>query len=35
VALKHGSGVVRRLFLVVVTLLIVKTAYDSFSKLGW
>jgi uncharacterized membrane protein YfcA len=34
-ALKHGSGFVRKLFLVVVSLLIVKTAYDSFTKLGW
>jgi uncharacterized membrane protein YfcA len=34
-ALKHGSGFVRKLFLVVVSLLIVKTAYDSFIKLGW
>ena len=34
-ALKHGSGFVRKLFLVVVSLLIVKTAYDSFLRLGW
>jgi uncharacterized membrane protein YfcA len=34
-ALKHGSGFVRKLFLVVMSLLIVKTAYDSFTKLGW
>jgi len=34
-ALKHGSGFVRKLFLFVVTALIVKTAYDSFTKLGW
>jgi uncharacterized membrane protein YfcA len=34
-ALKHGSGFVRKLFLVVVSLLIVKTAYDSFTKFGW
>jgi uncharacterized membrane protein YfcA len=34
-ALKHGSGFVRKLFLVVVSLLIVKTAYDSFTRLGW
>lgn len=34
-ALKHGSGFVRKLFLAVVSLLIVKTAYDSFTKLGW
>jgi len=26
---------VRKLFLVVVALLIVKTAYDSFIRLGW
>lgn len=29
-AIRHGSGFVRRLFLVVVTLLIVKTASDAF-----
>ena len=34
-ALKHGSGFVRKLFLVVVTLLILKTGYDSFTRLGW
>jgi len=34
-ALKHGSGFVRKLFLFVVTALIVKTAYDAFTKLGW
>lgn len=34
-ALKHGSGFVRKLFLFVVTALIVKTSYDSFTKLGW
>ena len=34
-ALKHGSGFVRKLFLFVVTALIVKTTYDSFTKLGW
>lgn len=34
-ALKHGSGFVRKLFLFVVSALIVKTAYDSFTKLGW
>jgi uncharacterized membrane protein YfcA len=34
-ALKHGSGFVRKLFLVVVSLLIVKTSYDTFIKLGW
>lgn len=31
-ALKHGSEFVRRLFLVVVTLLIVKTGYDAWLK---
>jgi uncharacterized membrane protein YfcA len=34
-ALKHGSGFVRRLFLVVVSILILKTGYDSFKHLGW
>lgn len=34
-ALKHGSGFVRKLFLVVVTLLILKTGCDSFTRLGW
>ncbi|WP_296942441.1 TSUP family transporter [uncultured Massilia sp.] len=34
-ALKHGSGFVRKLFLVVVSLLIVKTAWDTFRHLGW
>jgi uncharacterized membrane protein YfcA len=34
-ALKHGSGFVRKLFLVVVSLLILKTAYDTFRHLGW
>jgi hypothetical protein len=34
-ALKHGSGFVRKLFLVVVGLLIVKTAFDTFRHLGW
>jgi len=34
-ALKHGSGFVRKLFLVVVSLLIVKTAYDTFMRLGF
>lgn len=34
-ALKHGSGFVRRLFLVVVSVLILKTGYDSFKYLGW
>lgn len=33
-ALKHGSGFVRKLFLFVVTGLIVKTAYDAFTQLG-
>lgn len=31
-ALKHGAGFVRKLFLVVVSLLIVKTAYDATIK---
>lgn len=31
-ALKHGAGFVRKLFLVVVSLLIVKTAYDAIIK---
>lgn len=31
-AMKHGSGFVRRLFLVVVTILIFKTGYDAFLK---
>ncbi|SFU44705.1 sulfite exporter TauE/SafE family protein [Pseudoduganella namucuonensis] len=31
-ALKHGSGFVRRLFLVVVTILIVKSAYDAWAR---
>jgi uncharacterized membrane protein YfcA len=34
-ALKYGSGFVRKLFLLVVSGLIVKTSYDSFTKLGW
>jgi len=34
-ALKHGSGFVRKLFLVVVSVLIVKTAYDTFMHLGF
>lgn len=34
-ALKYGSGFVRKLFLVVVSLLILKTGYDSFTRLGW
>lgn len=31
-ALKHGSGFVRKLFLVVVSLLILKTGYDGFVR---
>jgi uncharacterized membrane protein YfcA len=31
-ALKHGSGFVRRVFLVVVSLLILKFAWDTFSR---
>lgn len=31
-AIKHGTGFVRKLFLVVVSVLIVKTGYDAFSK---
>lgn len=31
-ALKHGSGFVRKLFLLVVSVLIVKTGYDAFLK---
>jgi uncharacterized membrane protein YfcA len=31
-AMKHGSGFVRRLFLIVVTVLIFKTGYDAFLK---
>lgn len=31
-AIKHGSGFVRKLFLVVVSVLILKTAYDAFLK---
>jgi uncharacterized membrane protein YfcA len=31
-ALKHGSGFVRKLFLVVVTLLILKTGYDALTR---
>lgn len=34
-AFKYGSGFVRKIFLVVVSTLIVKTAYDAFTKLGW
>ncbi len=32
VALKHGAGFVRKVFMVVVSALIVKTAYDAFLK---
>jgi uncharacterized membrane protein YfcA len=31
-AIKQGSGFVRRLFLVVVTAIILKVAYDTFMK---
>ena len=31
-AMKHGSGFVRKLFLVVVSILIVKTSYDSWIR---
>ncbi len=31
-AIKHGSAFVRKLFLIVVSLLIVKTSYDAFFK---
>jgi uncharacterized membrane protein YfcA len=31
-AMKHGSGFVRKLFLVVVSILIVKTSYDSWVR---
>ncbi|HEY0064682.1 MAG TPA: TSUP family transporter [Telluria sp.] len=31
-AIKHGSGFVRKLFLIVVTLLIIKTSYDAFLR---
>ena len=31
-AMKHGSGFVRRLFLMVVSILIVKTSYDSWIR---
>lgn len=34
-ALKHGSGFVRRLFLFVVSGLILKTTYDAFVAIGW
>jgi uncharacterized protein len=29
-AIRHGSGFVRKIFLVVVSALILKTAYDAF-----
>jgi uncharacterized membrane protein YfcA len=32
-AMKHGSGFVRKLFLVVVSALIVKTAFDAVHRL--
>ena len=32
IALKHGSGFVRKVFLIVVSLLILKTGYDAFLK---
>ena len=31
-ALKHGSAFVRRVFIVVVAALIVKTAWDAFGR---
>lgn len=31
-ALKHGAGFIRKVFLVVVSLLIVKTAWDAFAR---
>jgi len=31
-AMKHGSGFVRKLFLVVVTILIIKTGYDAWLR---
>ena len=31
-AIRHGSGFVRRLFLIVVTVLILKTGYDAFLR---
>lgn len=34
-ALKHGSSFVRKLFLVVVSALILKTAFDTVKHLGW
>jgi hypothetical protein len=33
-AMKHGSGFVRKLFLVVVSVLIVKTGYDAWFVAG-
>jgi hypothetical protein len=30
--MKHGSGFVRKLFLVVVSVLIVKTGYDAWLR---
>lgn len=33
-AIRHGSTFVRKLFLIVVTLLILKTSYDAISKLS-
>lgn len=33
-AIRHGSAFVRKLFLIVVTLLIVKTGFDTISKLS-
>lgn len=31
-AIKHGSGFVRKMFLLVVIALILKTSYDAFFK---
>jgi len=31
-AMRHGSGFVRRVFLVVVTILIVKTSWDALQR---
>jgi hypothetical protein len=31
-AIKHGSGFVRNIFLIVVSVLIMKTGYDAFLK---
>ena len=31
-AMRHGSGFVRRVFLVVVTILIVKTSWDAWQR---